>query len=115
MTEHTTFEQPPHDELDRGESTANASPPLGEDLHEVLACFAAAWVTPYALMSESLEELGAAGVRLVYVDTSQWPLLAENHAVVTLPTFVWFEKGKEKRRFVGAANLKDLKGLCRVR
>lgn len=78
------------------------------DAEAVLIGFGASWCGPWRLLGPVLDEIEAKGSKVIRVDVDQEPGLADQHVVVTLPTFITVAEGKETRRWLGAVSQTEL-------
>lgn len=78
---------------------------------KVLVDFNAEWCGPCQALKPILEEAEAElpeGTKIVPVDIDEYPELAREYDVSSIPCLVLFENGKEKNRFVGLASKKKI-------
>jgi len=70
---------------------------------KVLVDFWAPWCGPCRMQTPILEKLVASGVsaKIVKVNTDENPAIAQKFGIVSIPTLILFENGKEKERYVG--------------
>ncbi len=77
----------------------------------VLVAFGAPWCGPCRITAPELEKAARRlepDIRLVTVDTSEAPLLAERHEVRAIPTLILFSHGRELARFSGSIQAADI-------
>jgi thioredoxin len=78
----------------------------------VLLDFTADWCEPCLAMEPILEELSveySGQIRIVKVDLDDSPQITESFGVLSIPTFLLLEGGKQVARFRGAQTRRDLK------
>lgn len=71
----------------------------------VLVDFFATWCGPCKMMSPTVDEIAGevAGKAAVYkLDIDQSPDVAQRYGVMSVPTFIVFEKGEVKAQTIGA-------------
>lgn len=69
----------------------------------VLVDFWASWCGPCRMMAPVVEQLDEdfGDLRVFKVNIDEEPTLAERYGVMSIPTLILFENGKEKARSVG--------------
>ncbi len=67
----------------------------------VLVDFWATWCAPCRRQAGAIDELAAEGYQVGKIDVDQEPDLAGKFEVMSIPTLIVFEGGKEVKRFVG--------------
>lgn len=78
----------------------------------ILLDFTADWCEPCLAMEPILEELSveySGQIRIVKVDLDDSPVITENFSVLSIPTLLLLEGGKQVARFRGAQTQRDLK------
>jgi thioredoxin 2 len=83
----------------------------------LLVDFYADWCAPCRMMAPTLDEFAQKRVGQALVlklDTEANPLTASRYAIRGIPTIIAFERGKERARHVGLADMKALEGLIGV-
>ena len=78
---------------------------------KVLVDFNATWCGPCQALQPILEEAEAElpeGAKIVPVDVDEYPELAHEYNVSSIPCLVLFEDGVEKNRFVGLISKKKI-------
>ena len=88
---------------------------LGSTGVPVLVDFYADWCGPCRMMAPALDELAArhAGELLVLkLDTDASPAVASRYGTRGIPTLIVFQRGQERGRHVGAADLGTLERLA---
>ena len=69
----------------------------------VLAAFTAPWSAPCRVQSELVDQIRNSRPRLqvLDIDITEHPELATRFMVQSIPTLILFERGKERKRFIG--------------
>jgi thioredoxin 1 len=78
----------------------------------VLVDFWAAWCGPCKMIGPIIEELSkeyAGKMKIGKVDVDNNPKIATEYGVMSIPTLIFFKKGKVMNQSVGAASKQDLK------
>lgn len=78
---------------------------------KVLVDFNAEWCGPCQALKPILEEAEkelSEGAKIVPVDIDEYPELAREYEVSSIPCLVLFENGEEKNRFIGLASKKKI-------
>lgn len=78
----------------------------------VLVDFWAAWCGPCKMITPIIDELAkeyAGKMKVGKVDVDTNPKIATEYAVMSIPTIIFFKKGKVMNQLVGAANKAVLK------
>lgn len=80
---------------------------------DVLVDFWAPWCGPCKMLSPVIENVAneLADVKVVKVNVDEQPELASAFRVMSIPTLVVLDKGKEIRRSVGYINANQVKSL----
>lgn len=71
---------------------------------KVLVDFWAPWCGPCRMQAPILEKLASAGeikAKIVKLNTDENGAIAQQYGIVSIPTLILFENGKEIERFVG--------------
>ena len=82
----------------------------------ILVEFGATWCAPCKAMAKILEDFSMEKSSFVFVlkiDVEEFPALAGNYGILSVPTRILFRGGKEVRRSVGTATLLELRELIR--
>jgi thioredoxin 1 len=79
----------------------------------VLVGFGAQWVGVWRPFRDLLEAMEAEGTTTVVVDVDEHPKVADRYAVVSLPTFVVLQDGREVRRRLGSVSESDVRSMVR--
>jgi len=75
----------------------------------VLVDFYADWCGPCKMVAPILEEIAQEGiVQVAKVNVDQQPKLAERFGILSIPTMIVFQDGKEKKKLIGARSKQDL-------
>ena len=78
----------------------------------VLVDFWAAWCGPCKMIAPLIDELAkeyAGKMKIGKVDVDTNPKIAMEYGVMSIPTIIFFKKGKVMNQLVGAASKLDLK------
>ena len=78
----------------------------------VLVDFWAAWCGPCKMIAPLIDELAkeyAGKMKIGKVDVDTNPKIATEYGVMSIPTIIFFKKGKIMNQLVGAASKLDLK------
>ena len=78
----------------------------------IMVDFFAEWCPPCKMLGPILEEISAedSKTRIFKVNIEEQGELAEKHAVVSLPTVIFFKDGKEVDKFVGLLQKDAIEG-----
>ena len=76
---------------------------------KVLVDFFATWCGPCKMLTPILEELASdrSDTKIVKVDVDECEGLARQFGVMSIPTIILFENGKEVKRFTGFMNKEE--------
>lgn len=74
---------------------------------KVLVDFYANWCGPCKMLAPVLEEVKS-DIRVIKVDTDEFGDLSRSYGVMTIPTLILFENGKEIKRNIGFVNVDEL-------
>ncbi len=66
---------------------------------KILVDFYANWCGPCKMLSPILEKIEE--VKILKVNVDEYPSLARDYAVMSIPCLILFEEGKEKKRKIG--------------
>lgn len=80
------------------------------DRHALL--FTAPWSIGSCLLAKEVRE-HQPPMRVEEVDVEADPAKADRHLVVSIPTLVIFEKGKERGRLLGSMSIEDIRRAVR--
>lgn len=76
---------------------------------KVLVDFYADWCGPCKMVAPILEEIAQEGkVQIAKVNVDEQPKLAERYGILSIPTMIVFEDGKEKTKLVGVKSKQEL-------
>lgn len=75
--------------------------------NKVIVDFYADWCGPCKMMSRELEQIDS--VDIIKIDVDLFQELARTYGVMSIPTLILFEDGKEVRRVIGFRTAEDLK------
>jgi len=78
----------------------------------VLVDFWAAWCTPCRMVTPIIEELAKeydSKVKIGKIDVDENPDTASRYGIMSIPTLMFFKKGKAMEQIVGAPNKSELK------
>jgi thioredoxin 1 len=75
-----------------------------EEKKPVLVDFWAEWCGPCHRVAPVLEDISSSrdDIEIAKLDIDQYPSVAQNYQVMSIPTLIIFEEGKEIARLVGA-------------
>ena len=74
---------------------------------KVLVDFFATWCGPCKMLGPVLEKFSS-NIKTIKVDTDEFEELARKHGVMSIPTLVLMEDGKEVKRSVGFIDEEEL-------
>lgn len=75
--------------------------------NKVLVDFFANWCGPCKMLSPILEKVDSE-IKVIKVDVDNFELLAQQYGVMSIPTLILFEHGKEVKRNVGFISKEQL-------
>lgn len=76
----------------------------------VLVDFYADWCGPCKMLVPILEKVDNIDILKVNVDA--FPDLAANYGIMSIPTLILFENGKEIKKEIGFKTLEEIKKMC---
>ena len=76
----------------------------------VLVDFFADWCGPCKMLAPILEKVDNIDILKVNVDA--FPDLAANYGIMSIPTLILFENGKEIKKEIGFKTLEEIKKMC---
>ncbi len=79
---------------------------------KILVDFFATWCGPCKMLGPVLEKTES-DVKVVKVDTDEFEELARDYGVMSIPTLVLIEKGKEVKRNIGFIDKKSLENFLK--
>ena len=75
----------------------------------ILVDFYADWCGPCKMVAPILEEIAQEGkAQIAKVNVDQQPNLAQRFGILSIPTMIVFEGGKEKKKLIGAKSKQEL-------
>ena len=77
--------------------------------NKVLVDFYADWCGPCRMLAPILENIDSVDILKVNVDS--FPDLAAKYGVMSIPTLILFENGKELKKEIGFKNLDEIKKM----
>ena len=77
--------------------------------NKVLVEFYADWCGPSKMLAPILENIDSVDILKVNVDS--FPDLAAKYGVMSIPTLILFENGKELKKEIGFKNLDEIKKM----
>lgn len=77
--------------------------------NKVLVDFYADWCAPCKMLAPILENIDSVDILKVNVDS--FPDLAAKYGVMSIPTLILFENGKELKKEIGFKNLDEIKKM----
>lgn len=77
--------------------------------NKVLVDFYADWCGPCKMLAPILENIDSVDILKVNVDS--FPDLADKYGVMSIPTLILFENGKELKKEIGFKNLDEIKKM----
>ena len=79
---------------------------------KILVDFFATWCGPCRMLGPVLEK-AESDIKVVKVDTDEFEDLARSYGVMSIPTLVLLEKGKETKRHVGFLDKNSLENFLK--
>lgn len=79
--------------------------------NKVLVDFYADWCGPCKMLAPILENIDSVDILKVNVDS--FPDLAAKYGVMSIPTLILFENGKELKKEIGFKNLDEIKKMIK--
>lgn len=77
----------------------------------VLVDFYANWCGPCRMIAPLLEELE--DIDIIKVDVDKFPVIAQKHGVISIPSLMIFDDGKMIKNKVGFMSLEELNEFCK--
>ncbi len=78
---------------------------------KILVDFYADWCGPCKMLGQVLETIEEIDILKVNVD--EFPELAQKYGVMSIPTLIYMEKGKEKNKLIGFAPKEEVLNLIK--
>lgn len=75
--------------------------------NKVLVDFYANWCGPCKMLAPVLEEVES-DLEVIKVDTDKFEELSQEYGVMTIPTLILFDKGKEIKRNIGFISKEEI-------
>ena len=80
-----------------------------KSLEPVLVDFYADWCGPCKMVAPVLEEIAKeSDARIAKINIDQQPNLASRYGILSIPTFIVFQEGKEIKKMVGVKSKQEL-------
>ena len=79
---------------------------------KILVDFYADWCGPCKMMGEILKEIES--IDILKVNTDEFPELAQKYGIMSIPTLIVFEKGKECQKTIGMMSKQELLDWLKV-
>lgn len=76
-------------------------------MDRVLVDFYANWCGPCKMLSTELEKVSSS-IKVIKVDVDEFEEIARKYGVMSIPTIILFENGKELKRNVGFIDNKNI-------
>ena len=83
---------------------------INED--KILVDFFATWCGPCKMLSPVLEKVES-DIKVIKVDTDKFEDIAREYGIMSIPTLVIFEKGKEIKRNIGFLDKTSLENFLK--
>lgn len=82
---------------------------------KVLVDFYATWCGPCNLISPHIEEIANENenLKVIKVDVDKFTNLSKKYGVMSIPTLIVFEEGKEVNKHIGYLEKKDIEALIK--
>lgn len=82
---------------------------------KVLVDFYATWCGPCNLISPHIEEIALENknLKVIKVDVDKFTNLSKKYGVMSIPTLIVFEEGKEVNKHIGYLEKKDIEALIK--
>lgn len=77
--------------------------------NKILVDFYADWCGPCKMLAPILESV--TGVDVLKVNVDEFPNLAAKYGVMSIPTLILFDSGKEVKKEIGFRNLDEIKKM----
>jgi len=87
----------------------------GDKNLNLVVMYTGTWCAPCRLMYQTVEDLRKQGYIVYLIDVDDHPTFAEKNKIAAVPTFVFFDKGRETIRLVGLTNISEFKKHLKTR